>query len=186
MKKLKKEWHWFLLTDYEREEEFLRRKHQMGERFVQVKLPGVYYFEPCTPEDMVYRLDFNPQKVADRESYRKMYEDYGWTYLQDLNEFSYFRKPAADLAEDNQIFSDMESKLAMLQRIFCKRMLPIMLVFLAAVLPGLRYVMSGDMSGIGAVILQLIYVLLFAADIYVILRCAIGFHRLKKKYRGEE
>ena len=80
----------------------------------------------------------------------------------------------------------MESKLAMLQRIFCKRMLPITLVFLAAVLPGLRYVMSGDMSGIGAVILQLIYVLLFAADIYVILRCAIGFHRLKKKYRGEE
>ena len=38
---------------------------------------------------MIYRIDFNPQKKENRESYLQMFKDYGWEYIQDLNEFSY-------------------------------------------------------------------------------------------------
>lgn len=182
----KKEWHWFLLTDYEQEEAFLRRKHQQGQRFVKVELPGRYYFEDCPPEDVVYRLDFNPQQPEEQENYRKMYEDYGWTYLQDLNEFSYFRKPAAELEADNQIFSDMESKLAMLKRIFAKRMLPILAVFLLCFLPGVWKVLTGGWFGIGTFILWGLELLLFVLYVVILIHCGVGFYRLEKKYNGKE
>lgn len=186
MAKMRKEWHSFLLTDYEKEEEFLRQKHRAGQRFVKVKLPGLYYFEDCAPEDVVYRLDFNPQNAVDRESYRKMYEDYGWTYLQDLNEFSYFRKPAAELEEENQIFSDIESKLAMLKRIFYKRMLPIFVVFLLGFMPAYRLVLDGNWYGIEEIILGVVYTVLFLVYVTVIIHCAVGFRRLEKKYNREK
>lgn len=186
MAEYRKEFHWFLLTDYEQEEEFLRRKHQQGQRFVKVSLPGIYYFEDCTPEDVVYRLDFNPQDPQDRDSYRQMYEDYGWTYLQDLNEYSYFCKPAAELERDNQIFSDMESKLEMLKRIFRKRMLPILTIFILCFLPGVWQVLTNPVSGIGSVIIWCLYLVLFALYIGMLVHCAIGFRRLEKKYTREE
>ena len=180
----KKEWHWFLLTDYEQEEEFLRRKHRQGQRFVKVELPGLYYFEDCMPEDVVYRLDFNPQNPQDRAGYRQMYEDYGWTYLQDLNEFSYFCKPASQLEADNQIFSDMDSKLAMLQRIFYRRMLPILLVFFVCVLPGLWRALQNQWHGGPGFVLWLLSLVLFGLYLGILLRCGVGFWRLNRKYRG--
>lgn len=38
---------------------------------------------------MIYRIDFNPQKKEDRDSYLQIFKDYGWDYIQDLNGFSY-------------------------------------------------------------------------------------------------
>ena len=134
--KIKKEFHYFLLTDYDKEEEFLRKRHKEGWKFLQVKLPGIYYFEKCGAEDVVYRLDFNPQNPSEKQKYIRMFEDYGWEYLQDMNEYSYFRKAAKKGAEkDTEIFSDNESRLAMLKRIFNKRMVPILIVFLLCVFP---------------------------------------------------
>ena len=63
---------------------------------VKAVSPGFYYFEPCEPEDVAYRLDFNPQEGADKECYLQMDADYGREYIQQLNDFSYFRKRAAD------------------------------------------------------------------------------------------
>ena len=59
-----------------------------GYLFEKVTLPGVYHFKKSEPTNMIYRIDFNPQKKENRESYLQMFKDYGWEYIQDLNEFS--------------------------------------------------------------------------------------------------
>lgn len=178
-----REFHYFLLTDYEKEETFLREKHNAGYKLVKVALPGFYYFEKCEPEDVVYRLDFNPQTSSERDSYLQMYKDYGWEYMQDLNEYSYFRKSARDLdAADTEIFSDNESRLDMLKRIFKKRMIPVMVVFLLCVWPQITHLFSyGEINVAGGVILG-IDCLFFALYMYILIYCSIGFARLRKKY----
>lgn len=183
MKMNKKEWHYFVLTDYEQEEEYLRRMHRQGWKFVKVKLPGIYHFEACTPEDVVYRLDFNPQDPQERESCRQFYRDYGWEYLQDMNEFSYFRKPASGVENEDQIFGDNASKLAMLKRIFSKRMLPILVVFLLCVLPAIWHLLEDGWYGVPRLILWGLYFVVCVLYIYLVGRCAIGFWRLGKKYQ---
>jgi len=181
--KVTKEFHLFLLTDYEKEEKLLRRKHQEGQKLTKVTLPGFYYFESCEPEDVVYRLDFNPQSAKDRVDYLKMYEDYGWEYMQDLNDYSYFRKSAEDVSEaDTEIFSDNESRLAMLNRIFKKRMLLILVIVLCCVVPNIGNVVSGDQR-LGWV-LSLFWIIMFTIYALIIVRCGFGFYQLHKRYSG--
>lgn len=183
--RLQREWHGFLLTDYEEEEVFLRRKHQEGLRFVKC-ISFLYYFERCTPEDVVYRLDFNPQQKQDKESYLKMYEDYGWEYIQDMNDYTYFRKPAKGVGdEDTEIFSDNESRYEMLLRIFKKRMLPILLIFICCLLPQIARIVSGTVRGPLESVFMLVFGGLFALYAFIIVRCAIGFLRLRRKYMRE-
>ena len=64
-----------------------------------------------------------------------MYQDYGWTYIQDLNEYSYFCKVAEDEEEANEIFSDNQSRIDMMDRIIRRKMLPIVAIFLCCVIP---------------------------------------------------
>lgn len=181
---LKREFHYFVLTDYEIEEEYLRRMHNNGYKFVKVTLPGFYYFEPCEPEDVVYKLDFNPKSEVDQKSYIQMYKDYGWEYLQDMNEYSYFRKRAADTKnqDDLEIFSDDMSKLDMLKRIFVKRMLPIMAIFLLCVVPQIPRLFHTSAAGFAQGFLLGLGIVLFVVYVLIIGRCIAGFSRLQKKY----
>ncbi len=180
------EFRFFVLTDYEIEEEYLRRMHRDGWKLTHVNLPGFYHFEKCEPEDVIYRIDFRPQEKIDKEVYTRLFEDYGWEYLQDINDFSYFRKPAADVqnANDAEIFNDNASKLAMLKRIFRKRMIPILAIFLC-VLPSMLNVFNHFewhwFSYLTCGFITLVIVL----DILILGRCILGFRRLSKKYSGE-
>ena len=127
------------ITDYEEEEEFLRQQHREGWMFRKYWIPGFYFFDKCSPEDVVYRLDFDQAAKGEKAAYLQMYRDYGWEYLLDVNGFSYFRKSAKDLEEngDTEIFSDNESRLEMVKRIFRRRMLPLLAIFLCCVVPQL-------------------------------------------------
>lgn len=195
-RRLRKEYHWFALTDYEQEENFLRKKHNAGYKLAKVTMLGTYYFEKCKPEDVIYKLDFNPQKPEDKDNYIQMYEDYGWEYIQDLNEYSYFRKPAAgeNIASeketanqyDSEIFSDDESKLEMMKRIFVKKMLPILIIFGAVVIPQFMISLHNNgRSTIGTVLL-IMWAVLFAVYVAVIIRCGMGFRRLGQKYKNKK
>ena len=201
-RRLRKEYHWFALTDYEQEENFLRKKHNAGYKLAKVTMLGTYYFEKCKPEDVIYKLDFNPQKPDDKDSYIQMFEDYGWEYIQDLNDYSYFRKQAsgesiqmtgnaaqgseAEPEGDNDIFSDDESRLDMMKRIFMKKMIPILIIFAALVIPQLLLaVHNGSGSEIGLVIL-IMWAVLFAIYVALIIRCGLGFRRLGQKYKNKK
>lgn len=185
--RLKQEFHLFLLTDYEEEEAFLRKRHNEGYRLVKIRIPGIYYFEKCEPADVVYKLDFNPQSSKNISSYLQMYKDYGWKYIQDLNDYSYFRKPAANTSEEDlDIFNDNTSRLDMLFRIFKLRMLPFLAIFFLCVLPGLNNVLWAPVVTLTDIIYLLPPLSLFLMHLCIILHCGIGFYRLRKKYGSDQ
>lgn len=159
----KKEFHFFTVFEYEKEQTYLRRMQQRGWRFVQVSGLGMYHFEKCSPEDVIYQLDYNPEGLANRDEYVKMFQDCGWEYLQDYVGYSYFRKPAAETGGTEEIFCDDSSRLQMMERVFRGRMLPLLALLFGVLLPGLLRSISQKqwfVAGInGAVIL--LYLILF-------------------------
>ena len=96
MREKKSEVRFFTIADWEKEEEYLRKRHREGWKFVRLSFP-VYHFEKCEPEDVVYQLDYNEDGVAHKEEYVQMFADCGWEYLQDFAGYSYFRKPVAGM-----------------------------------------------------------------------------------------
>lgn len=177
----KKEFRTFLLPEYEEEEQYLMDMAKQGYLFEKVTLPGIYHFKKCEPVDMVYRIDFNPQKKEERESYLQMFRDYGWEYLQDLNEFSYFCKP--DDGSSEEIFSDNASRIEMMERIQRKKMQPILAIALCCLFPQVisltQHNWQANAVSMGLTGLFSVIVILY---VYLIARCSAGFGKLKKKY----
>ena len=191
----KKEFHLFLLPEYEEEEKYLNKMAKKGYRLEKITLPGIYSFTKTEPEDMIYRIDFNPQKKEDLAGYHQMFADYGWEYLQDMNEYSYFRKPADvrdkdadsdhDICRNEDIYSDNDSRLDMIKRILKTKMLPFMILFLGIVIPQfVGAIFHGSMGPAGRTIL-IMWTVVLVLYIYIFVRCCIGFYRLKKKYESE-
>lgn len=174
------------ITDYEKEEQFLSEQHREGWKIRRYILPGFYTFEKCTPQEMIYRLDFDQAEKGEKAEYLQMYRDYGWEYLFDVNNFSYFRKPAGSAEENMEIFSDNKSRLEMVQRIFTRRMVPLMIVFLCCLLPQLfiQTINFATKGYLASKVLAVVFAVLFAAYVYLFIHCGIGIRRLKKKYEN--
>ena len=124
MKDRKIKFRYFTIMEWKKEQDFLRQEGLKGWRFTKATLLGIYHFERCKPEDVVYQLDYNPDGIAHKEQYVQMFQDCGWEYIQDYFGYSYFRKPASEMAGDEEIFCDDESRLEMVKRIFLSRMVP--------------------------------------------------------------
>ena len=131
----KKQFRWFTIFEYEKEQDYLREMHKSGWKFINVKGFGVYHFEQCTPEDVVYQLDYNKEGLEHKEEYLKMFGDCGWEYIQDYAGYSYFRKGVAEDGTAEEIFCDEESRAEMMQRVIKGRMLPLLILFFATLLP---------------------------------------------------
>lgn len=132
----KKEWKFFSIWGYEKEQEYLRTMHKRGWKLVRITGIGVYHFEKCEPQDVIYQLDYNKEGLEHKEEYVKMFEDCGWEYLQDYVGYSYFRKPVSQMdGRDEQIFCDDASRAALIRRVFAGRMVPGFLVILLLVVP---------------------------------------------------
>lgn len=172
------------IADYEEEELFLREQHKRGWKLRKYMLPGFYSFDKVMPEDVVYRLDFDQAQCGGKEEYLQMYRDYGWEYLFDVNRFSYFRKPAASAEDDLEIFSDNASRLGMVERIFRRRMIPLLIIFLCIVVPQLTIQAINwlDRGFAAAGVLAVIYIVLFLAYVLLFVHCGMKIVKLRKKY----
>ena len=133
--KTKKQYKWFSIFDYDKEQDYLREMNKSGWKFIKVCGFGVYHFEECKPEDVVYQLDYNKEGLDHKEEYLKMYEDCGWEYIQDYAGYSYFRKAVSSDGVAEEIFCDDESRLEMMRRVLKGRMLPLLVIFFASLLP---------------------------------------------------
>ena len=69
------------------------------------------------------------------EEYLRMFEDCGWEYLQNYAGYSYFRKAVGEDGTEEMIFCDDDSKLQMMNRVLKGRMLPLLVIFFACLLP---------------------------------------------------
>lgn len=179
---MKREFHIFTLTDYEKEEVYLRDMHKKGWKLHHVTLPGFYHFTEAEPEDVVYRLDFNPDSNEDKDAYTQLFADYGWEYLQDMNDYSYFRKPCEEGDMNREIFSDDKSRLDMLGRIFRRRMIPVLVIFMLVYCPQFFRVLAGPVYDPAYPYLVGFMSLFFLLYLYLFIHMGIGFWRLNKKY----
>ncbi len=142
----------FTIADYEREALYFREMHAKGWKLRKVSYSILlfavkYTFEKCNPEQVSYQLDFYPMEKSERASYLQLFKDCGWEHITDFNSFSYFRKVHSEIESDAEfeIYNDAAGKLAMVKRILTRRMLPILLLFLA-LLPVFLQSVSGGSS----------------------------------------
>ena len=89
----------FTITEYDREQEYLSKRHREGWKFTAVTGYGMYHFEKCEPEEVVYQLDYNIEGNINHEEYTRMFEDCGWEYITTYVGYAYFRKPVADMKD---------------------------------------------------------------------------------------
>ena len=170
----KKQFRWFTIFEYEKEEKYLREMHKSGWKFVKVNGFGTYHFEKCTPEDVVYQLDYNQDGNKNKEEYVKLFSDCGWEYLQNYAGYTYFRKPAAEMNGDESIFCDEESKLLMMERVLKGRMTPLLILFFCCLMPQCFMNISFGNYGIAAFLGSVM-----ALYLIVFLICARAYFRMK-------
>ncbi len=184
MKNTKTIFKFLTLFEYEEEEAFLEEQHKNGWKAVSYKIPGFYKFEKCQPEDMVYRIDFTNENGNKNPEYRQMFADNGWEFLWSVNGFSIYRKALAENAADNsnEIFSDNASKLQMLQKIQQFRLLPLITIFLCAVVPNLLRSINGDFHNSAInLFFSIFFSVMFVFYTYVFVRSIVKIKELKKK-----
>ena len=141
----------FTIADYEREALYFREMHAKGWKLRKVSYSILlfavkYTFEKCHPEQVSYQLDFYPMEKSERASYLQLFKDCGWEHITDFNGFSYFRKLHSGIESDAEfeIYNDAAGKLAMVKRILTRRMLPILLLFLALLPVFSKFVAGGS------------------------------------------
>lgn len=128
----KKQFKWFTIFDYEKEQDYLREMHK-----------------------------------------------YGWEYLQDFFGYSYFRKPVDENGMEDEIFCDEESRFQMMQRVIKGRMLPLLIIFFAVLLP--QIVMSLS-NGYGYVVDALIG-FVFGLYLTIFAICLVKYVKYKSRRR---
>lgn len=171
----------FTIADYEEEERWLREQHKQGLRLVKMIPPCFFVFEPCTPEDVVYRLDY--QNGSETCDYMQLFHDYGWAYVTRCTGWLYFRKPACEMQSehDDEIFSDAESKIDMIQHVMNTRMLPILVIFLCCVLPNWVNALNGTF-GTANVFFGIFFTGAMLLYIFLLFHCGRKLLKLRRKY----
>ena len=175
------------IADYDREALYLRKMHAEGWKLRKVSYSILlfavkYTFEKCRPEQVSYQLDFYPMKKSERASYLQLFKDCGWEHITDFNGFSYFRKLHSGIESDAEfeIYNDVAGKLAMVKRILTRRMLPILLLFLA-LLPVFSKFVSGGSSFSWE--LFLIFIIDYVLLIVFAIQISYIFWRLFQKWK---
>ena len=173
--KTKKELRYFSIFNYEKEQEYLREQHKHGWKFVKVTGFGMYHFEECEPEDVVYQLDYFDTASGSKDEYVKMFDDCGWEYIMDYAGYSYFRKSVCDMETEEEIFCDDSSRMAMMDRVYKAKLLPLLVIFSACLLPQFVLNMTNGRVFLASVMgsILLIYVAFFVYS-------AIHYYRRKK------
>ena len=104
---------------------------------------GLIEFVRKEEKRKIYRITALGTQVLDLEMkrierlYNSMKEKKGWEYLQNYVGYSYFRKPASDAEENEEIFCDDASRLDMMKRVFRRRIIPLIGVLFLIILPEL-------------------------------------------------
>lgn len=171
----------FTIADYEEEQEWLIKMHSQGLKLVKVGL-CMYTFVKTTPENYVYQLEFLGEKPSD--DYLQMFKDFGWEYVGCLLGWNYFRKKASqtDDIHDLEIFSDPESKAKMVEKVFTTRMLPLLIILCAIIIPNLIQFREWKPGSFDMAI-GIVFMILFVLYITIILYCGVKLLKKRKELK---
>ena len=160
---------WFDITMHEEEADWLRSMHGQGWKLRKVTW-AFYTFESCTPEDVVYQLDYQ-NDLKNKTEYLQMFFDCGWEYIQDMMGYSYFRKPAAQMSENETgIFCDHESRMAMWDRVFKGRVRVLLIMLMCVIIPQL--IMQSHNHSLAGNFLEGMFVGLLIVYLVILIRFA--------------
>lgn len=165
----------YTIFEHEKEEKFLRDMHKSGWKFTKVTGLGRYHFEKCEPQDVIYQLDYNKDGLKNKDEYIKMFADCGWEYMQTYFGYTYFRKPANEMNSNEEIFCDNDSKLQMMKRVYLGRMLPLLIILLAVIIPAFIQLAFIEHEYIFASI----YAIFLLIYIYIFIPAGIKYKKLK-------
>lgn len=176
----KREYRVFTIADWEREQDYLRKRHGEGWKFAGLTYPGVYHFVRCQPEDVVYQLDYNEEGIKHKDEYVRMFQDCGWEYIQDYAGYSYFRKPVSQMqGKMEEIFCDDESRLEMMRRMFLGRYTPLFIILVLLILPNLFLQLHSKEPD--APVLVVLFLILLVAYGWVFASFARQYWKLKRR-----
>lgn len=178
MRDTKTEFRFFSIPEWKKEEKYLSERHRNGWEFVNVSLFGLYHFKKCTPRNVVYQLDYNPESITHKDEYVQMFRDCGWEYLQNYSGYSYFRKPASEMDGAEEIFCDDTSRLDMMKRVFNQRMIPLLCIFFLIIIP--QIFIQSQFDRTENRILMLIFCVMFGLYLVLFIVFAIQFWKYFK------
>lgn len=172
---------YFNIMEYEEEAAYLTAMHEQGWKFQSVHRPGIYRFEKCKPEHVTYRLDYNKEGREHKDEYVQMFRDCGWEYILDFVGYSYFRCNS-EQADSADIFCDDESRLDMIRRIFKGRMIPLLVIFFACLVPNIimsftRYTGGGDVFDCSILIISCVLLILYLS---IFIKFALHYYHFAK------
>ena len=180
MNNTKRMFRYFTIADYKEEEKFLSEQHAKGWEISHITIPGIYTFKRCEKEEYIYQLDFPDLENNSKRDYVRMFEDCGWEYLFDFVQFSYFR-----IKKDNQsersIFTDDESKIEMVDKIFKRRMVPILIIFFAIMVPNMTLVIN--FNNTVKSVASVVFLILMFLYIIIITSCGFKLNKLKEEVK---
>lgn len=184
MARTKTEFRYFTVMNYKQEEAYLRKMHNNGWALSRIIPPCVYRFTECTPEDVVYQLDYNTDDSKNKDAYVQMFKDFGWDYLLDCMSYSYFKKPVAQMTGSEEIFCDNTSRLDMMKRVLKGRIYPLLCVFFVLILPQLFMLTTHPSSSSFQKGLAIIFLILSA--MYVVIFVTFGFQYFSYEKKTRE
>jgi len=172
----------FTIADYEKEENFLREMANKGYQFEKITGPGFYQFSENEPRDTIYRLDYWNHKKHEKDEYIQMFEDYGWEYLFDYVDWSYFKSDQNN--PNTEIFSDNESRVDLANRVFKKRYVPGLIIFLLTIFPIFILVLKFGEKYESLKTIAPLYGFLFISYSIILTYTGYGLYKLNKKYKN--
>lgn len=185
MKDTKKEFKPFLIAGYTLEK-YLDRMHAEGWAFYKYTGPGFFHFVRCTPEEVRYQTDFNPEAAEDRAQYVQMYQDCGWSHVFQGGAVYIFRKPVRDMQGDERVFCDDESRMEAMGRFFRGRLLVMVLLFVACVVPQLIMSALRPVDGWFSIAVSVaLFFVVFLFLVYFVIFGAVYFQFKKRVRRGK-
>ena len=95
---------------------------------------------------------------------------------------AFFRKSVSEMGseQEGEIFSDEASKVDMIDHIVKTRMLPLLIIFFACVIPQFFMALDRGVSG-----WLIFWVMMLALYLYLFIHCGGKLRRLKEKFKNE-
>jgi hypothetical protein len=167
-------WAW----NHGKEERWLSRMARDGWHLTAPR--GIYYrFEKGAPADVVYRLDYQNPKKADRKEYLGLFRDAGWDHVGEFANWQYFWTAAGD-GPPPEIHTDPESRMAMYRRVLGL----LAVIFIAVCVPTITRIGRPQPSGTFWVIVRLSQGLLMILWAYAIIRLALKIREIRQGRTG--